>query len=406
MATLFSKKMYKSLELSAISLIASVFLNHSVYAKESFAIDLDVYPDCSGCHTSGNVYSSDSVMKRNLKPEAATAYNKRGLTGLRAFLASLSPATPTLTCTAPQVLNTAKTACETPQPVVPTCTAPQVLNTAKTACETPQPVVPTCTAPQVLNAAKTACETPQPVVPTCTAPQVLNVAKTACETPAMPLLNQKNTKPVLNAVSTQWDARVGQLMRIPLTVYDAQQDDFKLTGEKNGAKFSSVYISPQTLLPTVDFEWTPTKTQAGKTFNFSFIAKETTTKTFYTSNQVNVSINVWQGTEQTNTLISRFNVGVVAWRAGQLFLQGNLVFDESMNSSERDTFFLQEYEINLANAKKTNEILESHPLIIDKNGDWYLTIPMDATQVPCKLRMIYQGLQSLRTVSGAPVSCL
>jgi hypothetical protein len=360
MATLFSKKMYKSLELSAISLIASVFLNHSVYAKESFAIDLDVYPDCSGCHTSGNVYSSDSVMKRNLKPEAATAYNKRGLTGLRAFLASLSPATPTLTCTAPQVLN----------------------------------------------AAKTACETPQPVVPTCTAPQVLNVAKTACETPAMPLLNQKNTKPVLNAVSTQWDARVGQLMRIPLTVYDAQQDDFKLTGEKNGAKFSSVYISPQTLLPTVDFEWTPTKTQAGKTFNFSFIAKETTTKTFYTSNQVNVSINVWQGTEQTNTLISRFNVGVVAWRAGQLFLQGNLVFDESMNSSERDTFFLQEYEINLANAKKTNEILESHPLIIDKNGDWYLTIPMDATQVPCKLRMIYQGLQSLRTVSGAPVSCL
>jgi hypothetical protein len=57
--------------------------------------------------------------------------------------------TVSLTCTSPQVLNGAGTACVTPL----TCTAPQIMNPAGTACVTPL----TCTAPQVLNADNSAC---------------------------------------------------------------------------------------------------------------------------------------------------------------------------------------------------------------------------------------------------------
>jgi hypothetical protein len=88
-----------------------------------------------------------------------------------------------LTCTAPQIMNPAGTACVTPL----TCTSPQVLNGAGTACVTPL----TCTAPQELNPAGTACVTPL----TCTAPQVLNGAGTACVTP--PALSDTAPEPII-----------------------------------------------------------------------------------------------------------------------------------------------------------------------------------------------------------------
>ena len=76
--------------------------------------------------------------------------------------------TVSLTCTAPQVLNGAGTACVTPL----TCTAPQVINLAGTACITPL----TCTLPQRPNSNGTQCICPNGgsgASCACTSPQVV-----------------------------------------------------------------------------------------------------------------------------------------------------------------------------------------------------------------------------------------
>ncbi len=67
---------------------SALVFSHTALAKEEWAIQFGVHPDCSGCHASGDVNSSDNVMKANVFPEAKDAYNQdfRNLTKLEAYL--------------------------------------------------------------------------------------------------------------------------------------------------------------------------------------------------------------------------------------------------------------------------------------------------------------------------------
>jgi hypothetical protein len=354
----------------------------SVFATESIAFSLNVYPTCTGCHTNANLNTADNG---NLKAAAKTAYNqdKRTLSGLKTFLAAST--TPALTCTLPQVLNTAKTACITP---APTCINGQVLNSTKDACITPAP--PTCVAPKILNAAQTACINPPP--PTCLDTEVLK--NNVCV--AKPTTAVKNTKPVLNAVAQQWDAQVGEVLTIPLSVNDAEQDDFTILASKlAGSTLSDVYQNDAGF-PTIDFEWTPTLANVNKIQAIKFQAKETITTQKYASNKISVKVRIWAEGDRDNASITKLNVMKSKFSAGSLSLSGNVKFNNLLTATERQTFIEQKLALNVSDL---NGVIYSEPLTLDKKGNWTISIPM--TSAPCDITLEFAGQNASRKV----ISC-
>jgi hypothetical protein len=367
------------------SVLGFIALNAtSVFATESIAFSLNVYPTCTGCHTNANLNTADNG---NLKAAAKTAYNqdKRTLSGLKTFLAAST--TPALTCTLPQVLNTAKTACITP---APTCTNGQVLNSTKDACITPAP--PTCIAPKILNAAQTACVNPPP--PTCLDTEILK--NNVCV--AKPTTAVKNTKPVLNAVAQQWDAQVGEVLTIPLSVNDAEQDDFTILASKlAGSTLSDVYQNDAGF-PTIDFEWTPTLANVNKIQAIKFQAKETITTQKYASNKISVKVRIWAEGDRDNASITKLNVMKSKFSAGSLNLSGNVKFNKLLTATERQAFIDQTLYLNISYANGSS-IDSSTPLTLDKKGNWTISIPM--TSAPCDITLEFAGQNASRKV----ISC-
>ncbi len=422
-------KKYTLTTASAILGLAAIFVTPAAFATEQIAYSLFGDPayqtKCDVCHVNSNMNTAD---KGNLMSAAKNAYNqdKWGLSGLKAFVAiPTAPIVPT--CSNGQVLNSTKTACETPAPIVPTCFNGQVLNVAKTACVTPPPVIPTCSNGQILNSAQTACVTPPPVIPACASGQVLNPAKTACviSTPIVPTcatgeflnltktacvkppVTAVNTKPVLNAVALQWDAQVGVLTTIPLSVKDAEQDVFSMSGSVQGSKFSAVHPDAAGL-PSIDFSWTPTAAQANKIYSISFMAKETKTALKLTSNKVAVKIRVWAAGDRSAASITKLNVMTSVWSAGKLTLAGNVKFNSLLTAAEKQTFITQKLDLTVTSG--TNPIggalVGSATVKLDKNGNWSIVLPVAQAQIPCDVTLQYDGQNASRTVSGSPATCL
>jgi hypothetical protein len=402
----------KIITTSLLGLLA--FSATPAFATESIAFSLDVYPTCTGCHVNGILGMPDNQMKNNLMPAAKTAYNqdKRGLSGLKTFLAastSVVPASPT--CTNGQVLNTATNTCVTP---VPVCSNGAVLNAAKDACIAPQV---TCVPPQILNPAKTACIAPPakvckstevltnnvcviiplpPVVsPKCPVGQVLNPAKTACITLTPITPATINTSPVLNAVAPEWDVKVGELISIPLSVKDAEQDAFQMIGSVSGSKFSAVHADAAGL-PSIDFTWTPTATQVNKIFTVTFQAKETKTAKRLASNKVAVKIRVWAAGDKSAASITKLNVITSKWAAGKLNLVGNVVLNSLLSPAEKQAFIAQKLDLTVSGSNGV--LIGSNTLTLDAKGNWTTVIP--ATQVPCDIVLQFDGQKAARTVTG------
>ncbi len=352
-----------------------------VFATESIAFSLNVFPDCTGCHTNQN------ADKGNLKAAAKTAYNqdKRGLSGLKTFLAAAS--TPTPTCIAPQILNSTKDSCITPPP--PTCVAPKILNNAQTACVSPP--VPTCSATEILK--NNVCVA-KPVIPVCVAPEILNAAKTACV--AKPTTTGKNTKPVLNSVAQQWDVQVGELLSIPLSVSDAEQDEFTiLTSKLVGSTLSEVHPDAAGL-PSIDFEWTPTQANLNKIQSITFQAKEKSTKPALVSNKVSVKVRVWAEGDRNAASITKLNVMTSKFAAGTLKLAGNMKFNSLLTAAERQAFIEQTLDLTVNDASGSN--LYSDSLTLDSKGNWTVSIPM--ISAPCDITLEFAGQNASRKVIG------
>lgn len=328
----------------------------NTFATESIAFQLDVYPECTGCHTNGLLGMSDNQMKQSLMPAAKTAYNldKRNLSGLKDFLANAA---------SPVV------------PVIKTCVLPQILNTATNSCVTTAPVVPTCKSTETLTN---------------------NVCVTKTVTPTI-----KNTKPVLNAVAPQWDATVDELISIPLSVKDAEQDEFKIVQTPivlSGTKLSKVHQDAAGL-PSIDFEWTPKISQVNKIQTITFYAKETKTTDKYASNKVSVKVRVWAAGNRDLASITKLNVMTSKWEAGQLNLEGNVVFNNLLTSVEKQKFIAQKFDLTVNSGKSAGgTLIGATPLTLDKNGNWTVSLPVKLP--PCDITLQFNGQNATRTVVG------
>lgn len=288
----------------------------SVYATELIAARLKVFPTCTGCHT------HQTGDENNLMPAAKAAYNKDKfkLSGLETFLNST---TTTLTCIPPEVLNSAKTACLAPSPLV-------------------------------------------------------------------------NTKPVLNSVAPQWDVTVGELLTIPLTVNDAEQDEFSIIGSKLiGSSYSDVQTDA-TGLPSIDFEFTPTATQVNKIFTVTFQAKETQTAKHLMSNKVTVKIRVWAAGDKNAASITKLNVTKSKSVAGILNLAGSVTFSKLLTTAEQQDFTSQNLTLSISD--KNGTLLDTAPLTWSTKGKWVATLPI--AQTVCDIVLRFEGQNASRKVAG------
>ena len=394
---------------SAILGLVAIFISPTAFSQAAYAEWLGVYPQCSGCHATTDDSSGNGGNSRNrLRGASFDQCTAPQVLNTTKHLCEIPPAVPT--CSNGQILDTATNSCVTP---VPICTNGAVLNAAKDACIAPQI---TCVSPQVLNSAKTACITPPkvckstevltnnvcviiplpPVVsPKCPVGQVLNPAKTACITLTPITPAAINTNPVLNAVAPQWDVKVGELISIPLSVKDAEQDAFMMTGSVVGSKFSAVHPDSANL-PSIDFTWIPTATQVNKIFTITFQAKETKTAKRLASNKVPVKIRVWAAGDKTAASITKLNVITSKWAVGKLNLAGNVVLNSLLTPAEKQAFIAQKLDLTVSSS--TGVLVGSNTLTLDAKGNWTTVIPV--TQVPCDIVLQFDGQKAARTVTG------
>ncbi len=406
---------------TAVLGLTATLSSPTAFSQAQYAFDLGVYPKCDGCHENAADYYGGN--KHNVIPGAAWDH--------LAISTPVVPAAPT--CISPQILDVATNSCVTPAPIIPTCLNGQVLNPAKTACVIPAPIIPTCKSTEVLTAnvcvAKPVVVIPTTVIPTCKTTEILNSTKTACVlkpvTVAPPtcatgeFLNitktacvkppvvAVNTNPVLNAVAQQWDAKVGELITIPLSVKDAEQDVFAMSGSVAGSKFSAVHPNAGNL-PTIDFLWTPTASQVNKIFTISFMAKETKTALKLASNKVAVKIRVWAAGDRSTASITKLNVMTSAWSAGKLTLAGNVVFNNLLTAAEKQTFIDQKLDLTVTNGKNPigGALVGAATVTLDKIGNWSISLPVAQAQIPCDVTLQYDGQNASRTVNGSPTTCL
>ncbi|MEY3280158.1 MAG: hypothetical protein RL674_143 [Pseudomonadota bacterium] len=308
--------------------------------------------------------------------------------GLLLFLVHTAKAE--LTCVSTQMLNADKTAC-----VALICQTPQVLNLTKTACFTP----PVCTAPDTLNSTQTACTKPK--TPVCTPPKILNPAKITCIDPII-LPTAQNTKPILKTVPQEWDVNVGELLSIPLSVNDAQQDEFTLTSTMIMGEFGAVHNHNENL-PTVNFLFTPTEEQGNKIYTTTFSAKETKTTQHYVSNKVAVKIRVWPSTNHDIDAATQLTISNAQWQSSTLHLDGQVVLNHLLTMEERQAFINQQFDLIIRSPE--DNILHIEPLILSNQGLWEISFPLSLQQTPCHVMLEFNTRKARHQVLNAPLSC-
>jgi hypothetical protein len=308
--------------------------------------------------------------------------------GLLLFLVHTAKAE--LTCVSTQMLNADKTAC-----VALICQTPQVLNLTKTACFTP----PVCTAPDTLNSTQTACTKPK--TPVCTPPKILNPAKITCIDPII-LPTAQNTKPILKTIPQEWDVNVGELLSIPLSVNDAQQDEFTLTSTMIMGEFGAVHNHNENL-PTVDFLFTPTEEQGNKIYTTTFSAKETKTTQHYVSNKVAVKIRVWPSTNHDIDAATQLTISNAQWQSSTLHLDGQVVLNHLLTMEERQAFINQQFDLIIRSPE--DNILHIEPLILSNQGLWEISFPLSLQQTPCHVMLEFNTRKARHQVLNAPLSC-
>lgn len=313
---------------------------------------------------------------------------KTYLAGFVLFFAQTAKAE--LTCVSTQMLNADKTAC-----VALVCQTPQILNLTKTACFTP----PVCTAPDTLNSTQTGCTKPKS--PVCTPPKILNPAKITCIDPIISPTAQ-NTKPILNPVAQEWDVNVGELLTIPLSVNDPQQDEFTLTSSMILGEFSAVHHNDENL-PTVDFLFTPTQAHGNKIYTTTFSAKETKTTQHYVSNKIAIKIRVWPSANHDIDAATQLTITSAQWQANQLTMEGQVVLNSLLTQQERQTFIDQQFDLIIRSPE--DNIIHIAPLILSNQGLWKVSFSLPLEQTPCHVVLEFNTRKARHQVLNAPLSC-
>lgn len=208
-----------------------------------------------------------------------------------------------------------------------------------------------------------------------------------------------NTKPVLNTVAQQWDATVGEPFIIPLSINDAEQDEFTILGSVAGSKLSAIHKDTAGL-QSIDFEWTPTTTQANKIFTITFQAKETKTTQKLVSNKVSVKIRVWAASDRNLASVKTFSVTTSKFANDKLTLSGKVTLNSILTAAERKDFLAQKFDLTVSD--KTGMLIGTTPLTLDTSGNWFATLPANPTT--CDIVLQYAGKNVAQTVVGCTTS--
>lgn len=215
-----------------------------------------------------------------------------------------------------------------------------------------------------------------------------------------------DTKPVIHPINSKWDVTVGETpILIPLHVSDTENDTFAIHGSAPaGYSLSKQYIDSASNLPTVDYKWKPTAAQANKVYTVSFYAKETGTGRTLASNTVTAKIQVWPARVSATKNVSQFALQGAQWKSNKLTLAGQVIFKAGMTSAQRSAT-IANLRMSVMSAKG---VIISSPLLLtpQANGNWSKTLPLTASQVPCNIKVVYEGLKSTRAVSLAPSTCV
>ncbi|WP_157844927.1 hypothetical protein [Methylocucumis oryzae] len=211
---------------------------------------------------------------------------------------------------------------------------------------------------------------------------------------------ETNTPPVLNAINSKWDITVGEsALIIPLQVRDNEDDTFALHGTApKGHTLSDIYSKNG--LPTIDFKWLPTYDQANKTYAIKFYVRETGDKRSLKSNTVKAHIRVWPARTTNTKYIESFQLQGAQWLNNTLTLNGSVTFPSHLTSTQRQAA-LSTLTMSVTSAKGT-EISQPVTLILNITGNWTKKFTLNASEVPCTVKVHYEGLIGMRSVSLAP----
>jgi len=217
-----------------------------------------------------------------------------------------------------------------------------------------------------------------------------------------------NTKPTLSLIGAEWDAEVGQMLTIPLSVSDNEQDSFAIVGKYPNGSFSPEYTADNSL-PTVDYQFTPTAAQANKVFKVKFQAKETDTVKKYASNAIQAKIRVWPAGDRDQAFVSKWIVAKTKWQNGSVSLSGKVVLNKLMNAEEKNAFLGRNdlvVDISQGTDGLGAVISAAQPLSFDNKGNWSLANLPLAEPFACSLTVEFEGKKASRKIAGAPKTCL
>lgn len=215
-----------------------------------------------------------------------------------------------------------------------------------------------------------------------------------------------NTAPVLSPINPQWDVTVGEVpLKIPFQITDKQNDTVALHGiTPTGITVSPPRIDTVTQLRTIDLKWSPTAIQANKKHPISIYAQETTAGKSLKSNTVTAKISVWPARTTATKNVQQFIVQNARWTAGHLTLSGLVIFKPTVTAAQRTASL---NTLRLAIRSNNNVAIPvgvPTPLKPTATGAWTKTFTLSGTQVPCLVKVVYEGLNSSRTVTAAPAT--
>lgn len=220
-----------------------------------------------------------------------------------------------------------------------------------------------------------------------------------------------NTAPVLSAINSQWDVTVGEVgLVIPLSVSDKQGDSFNINGSitptVTGMTISNVYNDSKTNLPTKDLKWTPTAAQGNKNYMLKVYAKESSNGHSLSSNSVSTNIHVWPARVSATKNVKQFVLQNAQWSANKLTLSGLVIFKPTVTATQRSTYL---NTLTLSMRSNLGAVIVGSPAKLAPNstGAWTKTFTLTGSQVPCLIKVTYEGLNAARTVKSAPTtSCV
>jgi hypothetical protein len=217
---------------------------------------------------------------------------------------------------------------------------------------------------------------------------------------------EEDSSPILSPINNQWNVTVGEApLLIPLRVYDDENDSFVIHGSApSGYRLSNVYTDEASELPSIDYEWRPTTSQANKIYTVSFYAQETGSSRSLKSNTITASVRVWSARTSATKNVSQFIVQNAQWTASQLILTGKVIFKATVTAAQR-TAALNTLLMTLQSG--SGKVIGSPlKLKLSTDGSWRRAIPLTGVQVPCSIRLNYEGLNAIRTVKQSPTTCV